>query len=407
MANQYYTPSGNPPNQTRALSALIRAESALVQAGFDKLPNLNTMFSNGANYAVDSGTLNALSVSINPSVTGLADGAEIVVKVAVTTTGSATISVTGASFFGVKNILRFDGSPLQPGDLVQGAFAPLRFNGVNGAFQMVQTPSASSGGGLPTTGGTMTGAINEAKGVPIASASTIDLNAATGNLIHITGGVTINAIALASGAERTIVFDGAPVITYNATTLILPGLANIAAVAGDTMKVRGDGAGNARVVSYTKANGTPVVDTQYLHVRNQQASGAAAGDFTTVGITTRVLNTVMSNTIPGASLASNVITLPAGTYDVFCRAPSYNATSNKAWLVNITDSSVQMVGSVALSQPSTGSSTDSIIAGRFTITAQKTFRIDHAGQSAGSGGIDTSGSGQIAVYTEAIFKKVA
>jgi hypothetical protein len=108
-------------------------------------------------------------------------------------------------------------------------------------------------------GATFTGAINEAKGADIASAATINLTAATGNLVHITGTTTITAITIPSGAERTLVFDGALTLTHHATTLILPSGANITTAAGDSCIVRGDGSGNARVISYTKASGQSVV----------------------------------------------------------------------------------------------------------------------------------------------------
>ena len=107
---------------------------------------------------------------------------------------------------------------------------------------------------------TFTGyAFNESKGADIVSAATINLTTATGNLVHVTGSTgPITAITIPSGAERTVVFDSTPTLTHHATTLILPGGANITAAAGDTMVVRGDGSGNARVVSYTRANGVAV-----------------------------------------------------------------------------------------------------------------------------------------------------
>jgi hypothetical protein len=107
-----------------------------------------------------------------------------------------------------------------------------------------------SGPSLPTV-------INELKGTTIASAATINLDTASGNFLHVSGATTITAITLASGAERTVVFDGALTLTHNATTLILPGAANILTAAGDSMRVRGDGAGNTRVMTYTRA-ATPV-----------------------------------------------------------------------------------------------------------------------------------------------------
>lgn len=104
------------------------------------------------------------------------------------------------------------------------------------------------------------GVFNEVKGANIASAGTIDLDIASGNLVHVTGTTTITAITLSSGRERTVVFDGVLILTHHATTLILPGGENITTAAGDSMIVRGDGSGNVRVISYTKASGLPVID---------------------------------------------------------------------------------------------------------------------------------------------------
>lgn len=99
-------------------------------------------------------------------------------------------------------------------------------------------------------------AVNESKGADIASAATINLTTATGNLVHVTGTTTITAITLPVGAERTVVFDGSLTLT-NGAALILPGGANIVTQPGDSMRVRGDTAG-ARVVGYTCADGRAV-----------------------------------------------------------------------------------------------------------------------------------------------------
>jgi hypothetical protein len=103
------------------------------------------------------------------------------------------------------------------------------------------------------------------KGADIASAGTVNLDTATGDFVHITGTTTITAITLASGDERTVVFDGALTLTHNATTLILPGGANITTAAGDRAIFRGDGSGNVRCIAYTKADGSSVVDTVGNH----------------------------------------------------------------------------------------------------------------------------------------------
>ncbi len=59
------------------------------------------------------------------------------------------------------------------------------------------------------------------KGADIASATTVDLTAATGNLIHITGTTTTTALTMNSGQMVWMVADGAWPLTYHATNLKL------------------------------------------------------------------------------------------------------------------------------------------------------------------------------------------
>lgn len=101
-------------------------------------------------------------------------------------------------------------------------------------------------------------AINESQGATVASASTINLTTATGNLVHVSGTTTITGITLAQGYRRIVVFDGALTLT-NGASLILPGAANITTAAGDSAVFVGEGAGVVRCVAYVRANGYPLL----------------------------------------------------------------------------------------------------------------------------------------------------
>jgi hypothetical protein len=96
-------------------------------------------------------------------------------------------------------------------------------------------------------------------GADIASAATVNLANATGVVVNITGTVTITAFGtLAAGIERVLVFAGALTLTHNATSLILPGAANIVTAAGDIATMRSLGGGNWRCVGYQRANGQQI-----------------------------------------------------------------------------------------------------------------------------------------------------
>lgn len=99
---------------------------------------------------------------------------------------------------------------------------------------------------------------NNIHGADIASATTTNLDTATGDLVDVTGTTTITGITLAEGQERTVRFTGALTLT-NGASLLLPGAANITTAAGDFAKFRGYASSVVRCVSYTKLDGTAVV----------------------------------------------------------------------------------------------------------------------------------------------------
>ena len=93
-------------------------------------------------------------------------------------------------------------------------------------------------------------------GADVASAATIDLDAATGVLVDITGATTVTAITLGEGRERVVRFTGALTLTHGAA-LVLPGGANITTAPGDFATLRGYAAGVVRVTQYAAAWRTP------------------------------------------------------------------------------------------------------------------------------------------------------
>jgi hypothetical protein len=90
-------------------------------------------------------------------------------------------------------------------------------------------------------------------GADIASASTVDLSTATGDYLTVTGTTTVTALGTVSAGMRFILrFSGALTLTHNATSLILPGGANITTAAGDHAIMESLGSGNWRCVAYSR-----------------------------------------------------------------------------------------------------------------------------------------------------------
>ncbi|RUU93356.1 hypothetical protein EOB59_03375 [Mesorhizobium sp. M7A.F.Ca.MR.176.00.0.0] len=96
----------------------------------------------------------------------------------------------------------------------------------------------------------------------IASATATDLASSTGTSVTITGTAVITSFtARPAGAIRHLTFAAAATLTHNATSLILPGAANIVTAAGDTAMAQSLGGGNWRIRDYQRANGTTVSNT--------------------------------------------------------------------------------------------------------------------------------------------------
>ena len=129
----------------------------------------------------------------------------------------------------------------------------------------------------------------------------------------------------------------------------------------------------------TFASAGGIFESALLHVRDEKGVSAHGGNSQT-SYTARDLNTVVTNEIASASLATNQITLPSGTYFIYAFAPSYGSDRHTAKLRNTTDSSDTILGT---SEYSSGGSanTHCLIIGRFTIASSKVFEIQHRVQS--------------------------
>lgn len=125
------------------------------------------------------------------------------------------------------------------------------------------------------------------KGSDVASSGTISLG--EGGLFHITGTTTITDIDFATakdGRSAWLIFDGILTLTHHATTLILPGGANITTAAGDMAYVTQDSTDNVKV-AYFRASGAAVVAsssggavTSLVRLATQSVAGTATDDDT-------------------------------------------------------------------------------------------------------------------------------
>lgn len=98
--------------------------------------------------------------------------------------------------------------------------------------------------------------------VSVASASTVALGDQEEQYVTISGTTTITSFGTPAVANKFgywVKFDGALTLTHNATSLILPGGANITTAAGDVAFFQHEGSGNWRCLSYQSAAGVGAV----------------------------------------------------------------------------------------------------------------------------------------------------
>jgi hypothetical protein len=163
-------------------------------------------------------------------------------------------------------------------------------------------------------------------------------------------------------------------------------------------------------IASTKLSGVQgKFESALLHVRDEKASGTDGGTFTSGSFQTRTLNTSVTNEISGASLSSNQITLPSGTYFLYATAPAYGVDTHKLKFRNTTDSSDTLIGNNQRIADALDAATTAHISGRFTIAAQKTFELQHRCNTTDSG--DGFGVGAnysiVEVYADVQIWKVA
>lgn len=224
----------------------------------------------------------------------------------------------------------------------------------------------------------------------VASAATLDLDAVTDTRdIVISGTTPITAVTIEAGKVFRCRASGAFTLTNNAAIVTNTG-SNIIAASGHSFILRATAANTVEVLNYSRGgailstadggtgnalggNSEPIAIFRDVKAKNTNGGSSSAGD------NTRVLNSTQVNNISGCSLntGTGVITLPAGTYEVYASAPCYRGDDHQVFLYNNTDAAVAIAGTSDLSLTGQATSTQSFLDGVITIAAQKDFTLRH------------------------------
>ena len=170
-----------------------------------------------------------------------------------------------------------------------------------------------------------------------------------------------------------------------------------------TTTTQAAGDNSTRVATTAYADRANNFGRALLQVVDQKAQNTNGGTFTSGAWRTRDLQTVRTNEISGASVATNQITLPAGTYYCEWSAPAHNNASiarNQTRIFNITDSAVILLGGSG--STASNSQFNSLGSGRFTLSGTKALELQHQTDNTRAG----DGFGVAANFTSEIYAQV-
>lgn len=199
------------------------------------------------------------------------------------------------------------------------------------------------------SGATFTGLVNFAAGTAIASAATVDLTSATGNIVHITGTTATSALTMNAGQWMMLIADAAWPLTYNATTnKINTNGANYTLSAGDRVLYHKDA--NGVVIGEIFSNsGTSIPAVNYSMVKVNTANGYGSTNNKIRRFTNTVTNQGSDITYADSSTLGGSFTInTSGIYGI-----SYSDNFNAAGTLGVslnTTTPTTAVSAIALSE---------------------------------------------------------
>lgn len=141
-------------------------------------------------------------------------------------------------------------------------------------------------------------------------------------------------------------------------------------------------------------------------VKEVQSQGVEGGTFTSGLDVVRVLNTV-NDPNSMLALATNQITLQAGTYFILASVPGYGCGTHVAWWRNVTDGVDTIVGSSANASNTNPDTNESKVMDVFVITAEKVFELRHrCGTTMATSGLGKATNIKQEVYSELMLIKL-
>lgn len=141
-----------------------------------------------------------------------------------------------------------------------------------------------------------------------------------------------------------------------------------------------------------------------------QASGTAGGATATGSFIKRTLNTTVVNNITGCSIASSVVTLPAGTFLMYASAPFYQCGEVKIRLQNTTAATTIGFGTNGFFDNTANISGISNVMTATTLSVSSTVELQYRAAlvraTAGLGNVNSFG-GNSEIYSQLVIVRIA
>ncbi len=208
-------------------------------------------------------------------------------------------------------------------------------------------------------------------GTDIASASTINLETATGAWVDVTGTTGITAITLNEGHFRWVRFTGSLTLTHSSSLVLLNSGNNVITASGNWSLFAGGSGGVVREVTYSNIDGSPRAvgalygtDGYRLHVGYKGVLTGTPYPLTTTPLTNTPTTPVNGNPVAdviGGTTSPSAPAIAAGTYEIrasiqidYAGATITNQTMGvQLWKTNGSQSAQSNAQTIILPQAST------------------------------------------------------
>lgn len=303
-------------------------------------------------------------------------------QVAVNNLGKMNIQATNAALGSPVSALALsrDGSV----DMPTARISSSTIQNLNSTNLVTQNFTATTLGMGTVTAGSVTAGTMTVTGPSTLSGS-----------LTVSGTTTLGTLTVSSMSSTNVNFSN-----INATNVLSTNV-NASSVTATNISASNITATNGLVGQWLAAPYPMII------VEDSKPSGNDGGASSVGSWQTRTLNTVSTNTIVGASLASNSVTLPSGTYRISWRAPAVNVGIHKSAWRNTTDNVFAVLGGNGSNDNVSDTTTNSLGTGVFSITSPKVFQLWHRFSSSKPDGLGVAaGFGVNEVYSQVIIEKI-